>query len=184
MPAPVSEPEPEPVSEPEPVPASGPATATVTVKVGNDNAVAVLRILDGQGAVVAEPAVGEAFTVPAGTYRIVATIADASVLADTPELTEEVTLVPPEPTTIPIRFALSRVRLRIVRAGRPIRNATADVVAQRSGEAVASFRVTDAHVPISPGRYDAVIRFGREEVRVEGIMFASGATADIPVNLQ
>jgi hypothetical protein len=76
------------------------------------------------------------------------------------------------------------VRLNVTRNGRPLRHPEITLFRQGSEEPSATFRVSDEHVPISPGRYEADVKLRGHEIRVRGLTFMDGATQNIPVNIE
>jgi hypothetical protein len=179
----VAEPEVVVSAEPDPIP-SGPVEVTIAVKVGNDDAAATVSLVNEAGETAAEGPAGQAFTVQSGSYQVTATIGDASVLIDTPSQTQDAQLVPGEPQTVEVRFMRAMVHLAVTRNGRPIRHPEVTLFRQGSDEPAATFRVSNDHVPISPGRYEADVKIRGHEIRVSGLIFPDGATQNIPVNIE
>lgn len=182
--------DPEPaMEEPEPEP-TGPGQLRVAVTVGGDPAAsATVRVMDEAGEVVAEGAPGDTFSVDSGRYRVAASISDASVLADTPtrELDGVATVTPGDTAEVTVRFPVSRVMLEVRRRGRPV--ARWQLTARREnpgpGEQVSEFQLEPSreHVPVTPGRYAGTLRFGGQQIEVNGLIFQGGARMTVPVNV-
>ena len=168
---------------PAPVP-SGPVEVTVSVRIGNEDGSAQIRLLDSNGDSVHEGASGTPFTVQSGTYSLEASITDARVMVDTPTKTEEVTLSPGEPQTVEVRFPVARVRLGVSRRGRMSYRGQITLFREGTEEEVASFRLSNNHIAITPGRYEANVRSGSLDTRVSGLMFMDGATQNVPIEVQ
>jgi hypothetical protein len=173
----------EPEPEPEPVP-SGPVDVTVRIVVGGEEVQGSVALANEAGETAAEGNAGETFNVQSGFYQITATIADESVLIDTPTRTEETQIPAGDAQTIDVEFPRARVRLNVTRNGRPLRHPEITLFRQGSEEPSATFRVSDEHVPISPGRYEADVKLRGHEIRVRGLTFMDGATQNIPVNIE
>jgi hypothetical protein len=86
--------------------------------------------------------------------------------------------------TVNIDFPLSRVRIRVTRRGRPVARWRMEIRRQgaEEGEPL-TIQASNDHIPITPGRYDATLHVGRDEITVNGIIFQGGATMDVPVNV-
>jgi hypothetical protein len=95
-----------------------------------------------------------------------------------------VTVVAGQEVTGTIAFPVSRVRIRVTRRGRAVARWRMEVrpVADESAEPI-ELRSGNQHVPITPGRYRAVLHFGNEEITVDEVIFQGGATMDVPVNV-
>ncbi len=173
------------VEEPEEPPPSGPGQLQVRNRVGGQDASGTVQVLSDAGEVVAEGTSGETFTVPSGSYRVVGTITDDSVLIDTPTHEDDgaVTVIPGQEQTVDIDFPISRVRIRVTRHGRPVARWTMDVRRQGSDTEPLTLHSSNDHIPITPGRYDATLHLGRDDIEVNGIIFQGGATMDVPVNI-
>jgi len=183
----VAEPEPE-TEEPEPEPA-GPGQLRVGVTVGGEAAEsATVRVMDESGETVAEGAPGDTFSVDSGSYRVAASIADATVLADTPTRELDGMAVRPGDTAeVTVEFPVSRVMIEVRRRGRPV--ARWELTARREnpgpGEEAAEFQLEPSreHVPVTPGRYAGTLRFGGQQIEVNGLIFQGGARMTVPVNV-
>lgn len=175
----------EEVLEEEP-PASGPGQLRVVNRVAGEEAGGNVRVVTPSGEVVAEGRSGETFTVESGEYVIVGEITDANVLIDKPtrEADRMVTVVAGEEQTAAVEHPRARVRFRVTRRGRPVAQWRMTVRRQGVEEsAPIELRSRDEHVPITPGRYDGTLRFGTQEIAVNGLIFQGGATMDLPVNV-
>lgn len=180
-----AEPEPEPVVEPEPEPEpTGPGQIRVVNVVSDQEVGGPVRVLDSSGEVVAEGTSGDTFNVESGEYRVQGEVTDASILVDTP--TQETTATVPAGGTTEARvdFPVSRIRIEVTRGGRPIARWRLTVRRQgmEAGDPV-ELEPSREHVPITPGRYDATLRFGGSEIEVNGLIFQGGATMTVPVNV-
>lgn len=164
-------------------PATGPGQLRVINRVGGQESTGRVRVLDSSGSVVAEGSSGDTFTVPSGTYTVAGEITDAQVLLDTPSRESEstVTVVAGQEQTATVDHPVSRVRLRVTRAGRPVANWRMEVRRQGTEGRALEIRPSERHVPITPGRYDATLHIGGTDVEVTGIIFQGGATMDVPV---
>ena len=179
---PGQEPADEPFSEPEP---SGPVEVTVALRVGNDDASGEIQVLNASGEAVHEGSSGDTFTIPSGDYSVVAHITNERVMIDTPTITQEDVHVPfGEPHTVEVRFPVARIRLNVRRNGRPLRRGSVKLYRQGEETPVAQFRLSNDHVAVSPGRYEADVQTGQMETRVRGLTFMDGATQNIPVDSQ
>ncbi len=174
----------EPDPEPPPPPPSGPVDVTVKIVVGGEEVAGAVALVNEAGETAAEGNAGETFNVQSGFYRITATISDESVLIDTPTKTEETEIPAGEAQTVSVEFPRARVRLRVTRNGRRLRRPEVTLYRQGSEEPSATFRVSDDHVSISPGRYEADVKLRGHEIRVRGLTFMDGATQNIPVNIE
>lgn len=173
-----------PTEEP-PAPPRGPGQLRVGIRVGNESAAGRVRVLDESGEVAAEGNAGQTFTVPSGTYEVEAQITDQQVLFDRPtrRADESVTVAAGQETSFDVQMPLSRIRIHVRRRGREIRNWTIELT--RDGlEGTIEMRPSSSHVPITPGRYTAVVVMGQERITVEGVVFPGGATRDLPIDIQ
>lgn len=172
-----------PEPEPEPQP-TGPAKLTADILVDNEEAPGKVRLLSASGEEVGAGTAGKTFTVDAGDYIIEATIEDASVLVDTPTKQGEMfTLGPGDERTEAVEFGRSRVRLIVKRGARRIRRGRIELRRQGAEVTVLETKIKDEHIPISPGRYEATVHFGQNEVDVSGLVFQGGARQNIPINV-
>jgi hypothetical protein len=143
-------------------------------------------VLNTAGDVVAQGRSGETFILDAGSYRVVGEITDDDVLIDTPvrEADGFVQVVAGQEQTATIDHPVSRVRIRVTRRGRPV--ATWRMEVRRQGDPNAEpimLRSSNRHIPVTPGRYDATLHVGGQQITVNGIIFQGGATMDVPVNV-
>ncbi|MCZ7687137.1 MAG: hypothetical protein M5U28_53715 [Sandaracinaceae bacterium] len=175
----------QPEATPEEPAATGPGRLRVVNRVGGEDASGSVRVLDASGETVAEGASGDTFTVEAGSYRVVGEITDPSVLIDTPTRESDgmITVVAGQEQTVTVDHPVSRVRLRVSRAGRPVARWTMEV--RRQGEEGEAIRLQSGndYTPITPGRYDGTLQFGSNRIEVTGIIFQGGARMDVPVNV-
>jgi len=162
---------------------TGPAHLTVTVKVGFDAATLPVRVLGGDGNEVATTTAGQALTLPAGDYTVVVAVTDAHMLADTPEQQESISLAPGEERNLQIQFARARVRLLVRRNNRELRGARVELRHAGSDETVADFRTGNDYVPISAGRYTAIVHAANQEITVNDMIFMEGSSRDMPIDI-
>lgn len=169
--------------EPEPV---GPAEVTIEVKLGLEEVrSATVVVKSASGATVAEGRGGETFTLQAGTYSVTARVTSDDLIVTAPaETTESIDVEPQEPQTVRVTIPAAHVRLTVKRNGRTIRNPLVTLFREGGDEQVAQFRAGNQEITISPGRYEADVRTGSQEIRVRGLMFMGGARQNIPVNIQ
>lgn len=179
----------EPVAEEAPAeadepPPSGPGRLTVHTRVSGENVAGTVQVLGDGDEVVAEGASGETFDLPSGTYRVTGAITDASILLDTPthELDGEATVSPGQTAEVHVDFPTARVRFDVRRGGRPVAQWRMTLTRQGGDEPVEVQPSAD-HVAITPGRYDATLRFGAQEIEVSGLILQGGATQTVPVNV-
>ncbi|MEC7518804.1 MAG: hypothetical protein VYE22_03010 [Myxococcota bacterium] len=183
--------DPEPaMEEPEPPPPTGPGQLRVNVTVGGQAAEsATVRVMDEAGEVVAEGAPGDMFSVESGSYRVAASVTDASVLADTPtrELDGMATVTPGETAEVTVEFPVSRVLIEVRRRNRPVARWQLTVARENPGpgEEATEFQLEPSreHVPVTPGRYAGTLRFGGQQIEVNGLIFQGGARMTVPVNV-
>jgi hypothetical protein len=163
-------------------PATGPGRITIQIKVGGEDASGELVIRAADGTETRATS-GSPVTLEPGTYVIAASITDQSVLIDRPSLEQELIVSPGDVRNEIVEFARSRVRLRVVRRGRPVGRARVTLTRTVLGSQEVQVQTSDDHIPITPGRYNGVVRIGNEEITVEGITFMGGATQDVPINI-
>ena len=179
--------EPEPEAEPEPT-YGDPVTVTVQLQVGSDEGTGTFQLMDIEGELVAEGESGDRITVPAGPYSVSAQITDDDQLVDTPTRDESVDIAETPPMVI-VRFPRSRVSMNIRQNGRAVRRPRVVLFPQTGPgepdpEPIAEISNPTKIFPVSPGRYDAVIRIGNLEVGVSDLVFQEGATHNgYPVNI-
>lgn len=179
---------PPPAEEPPPPPPpSGPGQLTVQVEAGGNEVSATVRVVDGGGDTVAEGQAGQTFALEAGQYRVYASISDDSVLIDTPtrEYDGRAVVSPGATEEVTVEFGIARVRLDVRRGGRSVARWSARVRRQggMSGDEEITLSPSESHVAISPGRYDATLTLGGEQITVNGLIFQGGATQTVPVNV-
>lgn len=171
---PIEEEEPEPeVAEP------SEGQVRIVLKVGNETAAGRVQLLDATGAVAAEGAAGERFTLPEGRYRVVATLDPGALLGATPR--EDALFVEPGESERTITWEVTRVRFAVRRRGQPVSRWR--IVAQREGGEELTFEPTEEFRVVMPGRYRAVLTFGTQRVEVNGLIFQGGATQTVPVDV-
>lgn len=165
-------------------PPSGPGRLTVHTRVSGANVEGTVQVLGDGDEVVREGASGETFDLPSGTYRVTGAISDASILLDTPthELDGEATVSPAQTTEVHVDFPAARVRFDVRRAGRPVAQWRMTLTRQGGGDPV-EVQPSAEHVAITPGRYDATLRLGAQEIEVSGLILQGGATQTLPVNV-
>lgn len=165
-------------------PAAGPASVMVKAAIEGTEVGAHVQILDGDR-VVAEGEAPFAAQITSGTYTFTAHVADAAVLVDRPTVrNEDVTVAPGGPHDVTISIPRAQVRLKAIRGGRELRFQEIVLMHQGSTEPVYTLRPSADHFPISPGRYEADVKLGRNQViHVQGITFMEGATQDIPIEI-
>jgi hypothetical protein len=164
--------------------AGAPASVMVKAVIEGTEVGARVQVLDGDR-VVAEGEAPLSAQVTSGTYTFTAQVTDAAVLVDRPTVrNENVEVAPGGPHDVTISIPRAQVRLKVVRAGRLLRFQEIVLMHQGSTEPVYTFRQGNDHVPISPGRYEADVKLGRNQViHVQGITFMEGATQDIPIEI-
>ncbi|MFK7990231.1 MAG: hypothetical protein AB8I08_29695 [Sandaracinaceae bacterium] len=177
-----------PADEPPPAPPpSGPGQLTVQVEAGGNEVSATVRVVDSGGDTVAEGQAGQTFALEAGQYRVYAAIGDDSVLIDTPtrEYDGRAVVSPGDTEEVTVEFGIARVRLDVRRGGRSVARWSARVRRQggMSGDEEIELTPSEDHVAISPGRYDATLTLGGEQISVNGLIFQGGATQTVPVNV-
>lgn len=165
--------------------ATGPGRLRVVNRVGGEDASGSVRVLDASGDTVAEGASGDTFTVEAGSYQVVGEVTDPSVLIDTPVRQSDgmITVLAGQEQTVTVDHPVSRVRLRVSRAGRPVARWTMEVRRQGGEGEPIQLRAGNDYIPITPGRYDGTLQFGTNRIEVTGIIFQGGARMDVPVNV-
>ena len=165
--------------------ATGPARLTVGISVEGESAPGKVKVLSASGDVIKEGPAGRTYTLPPGTYTLVAEVTDASVLVDKPSRTGEAfDLEAGDERTENVEMGRSKVRLKVMKGNRHVRNTRVELMRQGSEEVVLDFKPGNQHISISPGRYDAVVHMGNTRVEVDGIVFMGGATQDIPIRVQ
>lgn len=165
---------------------AGPTELTVEVKLGTDEyGSGEVAIQDSSGASVAQGRPGQTFTLPAGDYTVVARATDEDDIIGAPvEGSESISLAGQEEHTVRVHIPAAQVKLNVSRNGRRMPNPHVTLFREGSEEPVASFRAGDRHITIVPGRYEANVRAGNNEIRVRGLTFMEGAMQNIPVNVQ
>lgn len=156
-----------------------PGEVRVALRIGNAPATGTVQLLDASGAVAAEGAAGDAFTVPSGTYRVVATLAEGQLAGAMPR--EESIYVEPGTNERTISWEVTRVRFVVRRRGQPVNRWR--IVAQREGGEELVFEPSEEPRVVMPGRYSAVLTFGAQRVEVNGLIFQGGATQTVPIDV-
>lgn len=163
-------------------PQAGPASVLVKAVMDGTEVAARIQILADDGHVVSEGEAPLSAQVTSGSYTFTAQISDAAILVDRPTVRNEgVAVAPGGPHNVTVSIPRAQVRLKVMRGGREIRNPEITLMRQGSTEPVHTFRPGAAHIPISPGRYEADLKMGRDVIHVQGITFMEGATQDIPI---
>lgn len=172
--------------EPSAAEPTGPARLTVRITIEGEETAGQVQVLNAAGDVVDEGASGDTFAVPAGRYVLVGKVEDASILVDTPSKeADPIMIASGEERTEDIELGRAKVRLKVYKGRRQIRNVKVELRRPGSEEVVYEYEPTADHVAISPGRYDAVVHLPRnEQVEVTGIVFPAGSTRDIPIRIQ
>ena len=167
-----------------PRPASGPGQIHVVNVVRGEEVGGTVQVIDESGSVVAEGSAGGIFNVDSGTYTVRGTITEDSVMIDTPTFhSDELVEVPAGGTgEARVVFPVARVRFAVTQRGRAVARWTLRVTRQGrdAGEPI-QLSPSQDHVAITPGRYDAVLNTGGNEVAVSGLIFQGGATQTVPV---
>ena len=185
------QPETEPETEPEATsdvppasePVAGPATVIITVKVANEPIDATVEVLDA-GQVVAEGESGKPIQVTSGTYEFRSKITDPKAVYGSPKKTSDPMTVEKGATLqATLEIPAAKVRLRVLKRGKPVRGATVKLQRSGSSEVVAEFPVTDDYVRVAAGRFDATIVMKGEQVEVKGLVFPGGSTREMPINI-
>ena len=166
--------------------AVGPAEVTIETKLGVETTnQSQVTVRNQAGTQVASGRGGETFSLQAGTYTVTATVSDEDLIIGAPvETTETITVEPEEPQTEIISIPAAHVTLTVRRGGRNLGNVPITLYREGTDEEVASLRASGREITIRPGRYEAKVRTGNQEIRVEGLMFMGGARQNIPVNIQ
>jgi hypothetical protein len=163
-------------------PQAGPASVMVKAVMDGNEVAARIQILADDGHVVSEGEAPLSAQVTSGSYTFTAQITDAAILVDRPTVRNEgVAVAPGGPHNVTVSIPRAQVRLKVMRGGREIRNPEITLMHQGSTEPVHTYRPGAALIPISPGRYEADLKMGREVIHVQGITFMEGATQDIPI---
>ena len=164
-------------------PSTGPGRITIQFKVGGEDASGELTVRSADGAEQrGQP--GAAMTLEPGTYVIVARITDENVLVDRPTIEQELVVSPGDVRNEIVEFPRARVRLQVMRRGRNAGRARVTLTRTVLGSQEVQVQAGGTeHIPITPGRYNGVVRVGNQEITVEGITFMGGATQDVPINI-
>ena len=163
---------------------AGPTQVTVEVKLGTEEYEGEVAIQNTSGATVAQGRGGQTFTLQAGDYTVIARATNEQHIIGAPvETSEQISLAGEEETTVRVSIPAAQVRLDVRRNGRPLRNPRVTLYREGGEEQVAQFTATDRHITIVPGRYEADVRQGNNEIRVRGLTFMEGAQQNIPVNV-
>jgi hypothetical protein len=171
----------EPEGPPPPIP-TGPGHLLVEVRLGSDAHPGRVRVLNGDGAEVAQARDGDDLELPPGAYTLAGTVTDPELLVDTPERTSDpVELAPAGTATARLTFARARVRVVVTSRGRPLPSAVVKFHRARSEEVVAEHAADGRFLPISPGRYDLYVTDRGHTVRANDIALQNGASQTIPV---
>jgi hypothetical protein len=163
-------------------PGTGPGRITIQIKVGVEDATGDITVRAEDGTETRATS-GSPTTLQPGTYVIVAHITDQAVLVDRPTIEQELIVSPGDVRNEIVEFPRARVRLRVVRRGRPAGRARVTLTRTVLGSEEVVVQTSEDHIPITPGRYNGVVRVGNQEITVEGITFMGGATQDVPINI-
>ncbi len=168
------------------VPSTGPARVTVRVLLGEEELpirLQVLRMPSGER--VFEVRSGTMVRLEPGRYALRARIGDASLLADQPEKQgEPFSVAAGEAREEELIFGRARVQLRVFRGHRRIRKGRVELRRAGSDEVILTLPISERFVPVSPGRYDATVHFGREKIDVSGLTFQGGAEQVVPIRVR
>lgn len=163
---------------------SGPTQVTVEVKLGTEEYQGEVQIQNSSGATVAQGRGGQTFTLQSGDYTVVARATREQDIIGAPvEATEEITVAGEETKTVRVSIPAAQVRLDVRRNGRRLNNPRVTLFREGGDAQVAQFTATDRLITIVPGRYEADVRSGNQEIRVRGLTFMEGAQQTIPVNV-
>jgi len=171
--------------EPEPEP-TGPARIQVGIVVDGESVEGTVRLVSTSGARVAEGPAGSTFEVEPGQYRAHAQVTDASVLADTPDRRGRDRIVVAAGQTVQSDIVLGRamVRLTVTRRGRAMRGWRVELRPSGTQETVLEVRPSEEYLPITAGRYSAIVHTGGAEIPVDGLIFMPGARQQVPIRIQ
>ena len=163
---------------------AGPTEVTVEVKLGTEDYEGEVAIQNASGATVAEGRGGQTFTLQAGDYTVIARATNEQHIIGAPvEASEPISLAGEAEKTVRVSIPAAQIRLDVRRNGRPLRNPRVTLFREGGDEQVAQFTATDRYITIVPGRYEADVRQGNQEIRVRGLTFMEGAQQNIPVNV-
>jgi hypothetical protein len=165
---------------------TGPTQVTVEVRLGSEDfARGQVVIQNEAGATVTQGRAGQTFTLPAGEYTVLARATSENDIIGAPiEGSASLTVAGQREHTVRVSIPAAQVRLNVMRNGRPLRNPQVTLFRDGGEERVARFTATDRHITIVPGRYEAEVRVGNQEIRVRGLTFMEGALQTIPVNVR
>ena len=182
-----SEPDEPAVSEePDATPTSGPARVTVKALLDDEELPITVRVLRMPGGdLVQQVRSGTLVRLEPGTYALEGSIDDEALLVDRPtKRSEPFTVGPGEERTEELAFGRARVQLRVLRGNRRIRKGKVELRRAGSDEVVVTLPISERYVPISPGRYDATVHFGRQKIDVSGLTFQAGAEQVVPIRVR
>jgi len=170
--------------EPEPEPErSGPGQLTVINEIEGQDVGGTVQVLDLSGEVVAEGQSGETFNLDSGTYRLVGTVTDESVLIDTPtrEGDRRVTLEPADARQASVEHHRSRIKLRVERRGRVIPRWRFE--ATREGtESTVTIEPHGDFIPITAGRWTGTLHANGGQMQIN-VFFPGGARQTLPITI-
>jgi hypothetical protein len=167
------------VQAPKPV---GPASITVAATVQGKPVAARVRLVNEGGKTEVEGQAGEKLSIPSGKYEAVVQV-EAKALVDQPVKRLSLELSPGQNADEQVSFPWAKIKLNVKVNGRLDRDAKVQLI--REGKPMATIKSADAdYVPISPGRYQAVVTTRNTKTTVDNIMFPEGATQDVPVEVQ
>ena len=172
-----------PAPDPEP---SGPGRIQVGIVVDGEMVGGTVRLVSASGARVAEGPAGSSFEVEPGQYRAYAQITDASVLADTPERRgrDRITVGAGQTVQSDVEIGRALVRLTVTRGGRAVRRWRVELRPSGSQETVLEVQPSEEYLPITAGRYSAIVHSGGAEIPVDGLIFMPGARQQLPIRIQ
>ena len=190
-PAPVAPPPPSapppPVAQPEPEPEpAGPARIQVGIVVDGEAVEGTVRLVSSSGARVAEGPAGSTFEVEPGQYRAYGHITDASILADTPDRRgrDRITVSAGQTVQSDVVLGRAMVRLTVTRGGRSLRRWRVELRPSGTAETVLEVRPSEEFLPITAGRYSAIVHSGGAQIPVDGLIFMPGARQQVPIRIQ
>jgi hypothetical protein len=168
-----------PAAPPAPAP-TGPGSVTVDAKVHGASVPAEVKLTGADGGVAASGKAGDALSVQPGDYELVVSITDSSVLLDEPSQRSALTVHAGDALHPVADFPWAKIQLNVVVNGSPTK---ASVHLMRQGKEVGVLQSGADFAPISPGRYEAVVKTAGASIEVHGLMFPEGATQTVPVNV-
>ena len=83
-----------------------------------------------------------------------------------------------------IEFGRAWVRLRVTRGSRALRRWRVELRPSGSQETVLEITPSEDYLPITAGRYSAVVHMGNTQISVDGLIFMPGARQQVPIRIQ